>query len=169
MKIVLNNNRITLRSLESYDIDWLLLVENNTENWKVSGTTKAFTRETITSYVALAQENISTALQYRFVIERENIRVGLIDLFDYDSINNKVGVGILVLTKFQNTGVGDSALRLLMEYCVNQLKIELVYANIAETNIPSIRLFKNNEFILTPQKDSKNHFDKSILLFQRKW
>jgi diamine N-acetyltransferase len=167
MQIVIDTKILKLRSLETVDIDWLLSVENNTEYWAVSGTTKPFTKETITSYVQHAQESISTALQYRFVIEKENIRVGLIDLFDYNRAANKVGVGVLVLKPFQNTGIGNQALHLLIDYCITELKIKLIYANISTTNLASVKLFRKHKFRLTERDFLQNNLDKNIFPFYR--
>ncbi len=167
---ILHDKNIELRSLVVNDLDWLLQVENNPDYWKVSGTIIPYSRDLLKEYISNAQQDIKFALQYRFVIIHQNKRVGLIDLFDYDAINKRVGIGILILKEFQNKRLASKSLQILINYCFNTLKLHQIYANIASDNLHSIKLFKNQKFtqIKTSQNlDNKENGDDSIQYFQR--
>lgn len=152
--VSLKGNNIQLRTLETNDIDWLFAVENDEKFWEISNTTQAFTKEELAAYIAHAHIDIYTAKQYRFVIVCKNERVGLIDLFDYDSQHQRAGVGILILPKFQVKGYATEALALLIAHSFKHLKMHQLYATVATDNLNSIRLFQKLHFkIMGTKKD----------------
>jgi diamine N-acetyltransferase len=67
--------------------------------------------------------------------------MGFIDLFDFEPLHRRAGVGLFVLESFRNKGVGKKALILLHEYAKKQLNMNTLYANIAIENNKSIMLF----------------------------
>lgn len=150
--VVLKGNSIQLRTLKPADLEWLLAVENDEQFWEVSNTVRAFTKAEIVEYIANAHLAINTAKQYRFVIVHKKERIGLIDLFDYDTQHHRAGVGILVLPKFRLKGYATEALELLLNYAFKTLHIHQLYANIATDNTTSFRLFENLKFKLIGTK-----------------
>src|SRR5690606_25912149 len=73
--------------------------------------------------------------------------IGLIDLFDFDPVNQRAGVGIIIHNKAERgQGAGKEALGLLVDYSFTQLQLHQLYANIDTGNEPSISLFTNFGF-----------------------
>ena len=143
----LKSANIYLRNLTPLDASILFDWENNPENWEVSNTEKLFTREEIEEFVHQPQD-INLNQQLRFIIcKNENdIPIGCIDLFDYE-FEKSVGIGILIADKkFRNKGYATQALKLLVDYCRFELKVNSIFCNIFKTNISSIRLFENCSF-----------------------
>jgi diamine N-acetyltransferase len=75
-----------------------------------------------------------------------NVPVGAIDLFDFDPVNQRAGVGIVVLEKYRNNGVANFALDILIEYAFNHLTLHQLYCNIEENNSISLNLFRKKGF-----------------------
>lgn len=140
---------IFLRALELTDLAVLLRIENNQAFWHLSDTTSAFSKELMQEYLSNAKATIDQAKQYRFAICKNESRevVGLVDLFDYDALHKRAGVGILI-ENVQNRkkGYATEALSLLLDYTKDSLGLHQVYANILEDNEPSIALFEKRGF-----------------------
>ncbi|MDA1226147.1 MAG: GNAT family protein, partial [Bacteroidetes bacterium] len=71
---------------------------------------------------------------------------GFIDLFDYDYVSRRAGVGIIIFEKFRSQGIGSLALKLIEEHVLNYVPIHQLYANISSNNFDSISLFKKNGY-----------------------
>ncbi|PCI94438.1 MAG: GNAT family N-acetyltransferase [Flavobacteriales bacterium] len=145
---LLKSQNIFLRKLESTDVDLILEWENNIENWEVSGTVKPFTKEEIEQFVN-GNHDIYENKQIRYVIclVANNRAIGALDLFEFDSQNKTVGVGVLIAeTENRRTGYASDSLNLICDYCSNELNVVTIFCNILKDNIASIRLFEKNGF-----------------------
>lgn len=140
---MLKGPKIYLRTLEPSDADTILAWENNVENWRVSGTVVPFSKQLIEQYVQSAQD-IFTTRQIRLMICRneDNRAIGSVDLFDYEPIHQRVGVGILIEEPYRNLGIGSEALDLVSDYALNGLGIRNLYCSILGDNLSSKKIFE---------------------------
>jgi len=141
---MLTDKSIVLRAPEPADIDLLYEWENNTLFWKVSGTLAPFSRHVLEHYILSASQDIHSARQVRFMIglTSKEKTIGCIDLFDYDPLHRRAGVGILIADQTeQRNGYASSALELLIDYAFGNLKLNQLYCNVAEGNLASLNLF----------------------------
>ena len=144
MAILLGKN-INLRALEPTDLNFLFSTENNELFWEISSTQLPFSKYILQKYIENAHQDIYEAKQYRFVIcDFNNSPVGMIDLFDFNPLHKRVGVGILILPEQQNKGYASEALELIIEYVFTYLHVHQIYANITSDNIKSIKLFEKH-------------------------
>jgi len=139
---VLRKGNIQLRALETHDLEWLFSIENNEDFWEISHTIQPFSKEILAAYIAQAHLDIYSVKQLRLVIEYQGKAVGLIDLFDFDPLHHRAGVGILVLPAYQSKGIAGTSLEMLIDYSKNILQLHQLYANITADNTKSIRLFQ---------------------------
>jgi diamine N-acetyltransferase len=149
--MTLKKGNINLRAVEPIDLDNLYIWENDIEVWRVSQTISPFSKYTLKEYCDVANVDLQTAKQLRLMIDvTENssaITVGMIDLFDYDAINQKAGVGILIGNKnFRKKGVANIALEILINYSFSILNLHQLYCFISINNKTSIDLFLKNKF-----------------------
>jgi diamine N-acetyltransferase len=97
--------------------------------------------------------------------------MGLIDLFDFDPKNLRVGMGIIVSRKGdRNKGVGAEAIEILTNYAFLVLGMRQVYVNVMEENAPSIHLFSKLGFEKVGVKKDwiySNGVYKNEILFQK--
>lgn len=146
--INLKGEHISLRALEPEDLDFLFNVENDESNWELSNTQTPFSKYTLKQYLENAQQDIYEIKQFRFVIcNKKNTQIGMIDLFEFDPKNKRIGVGLILLKQFQNQGFGSQALDLIIEYSFSTLNVHQIFANISSNNEKSISLFKNFNFV----------------------
>ena len=71
---------------------------------------------------------------------------GAIDLFDFDPLHQRAGVGVVVTAAHRGHGHAGDALQLLLGYCQNTLQLHQVYCTVTATNLASINLFQKAEF-----------------------
>ena len=151
---MLNGQNIYLRTIEPSDAAIMLQWENNPENWAVSNTLVPFSEHLILHYVNSAQDIFETK-QLRFIIcLKENDKpIGTIDLFEYDPLHRKAGVGVLIdEISERNNGYADEAVKLMIKYGFNRLNLHQLFCHIFESNEHSVKLFEKNGFEKTGAK-----------------
>ncbi len=136
-----------LRNLKESDIDILYKVENDKTLWKYSNQKEGFTKKILKKYIKIASvENLFSANQKRFVIQGFDSTVkGFIDLYDYNAEKRNAFVGIVILKKFRNKGIGTRSLKLL-EKVSESHGIKELNVKVNPVNIFSIKLFKRCGF-----------------------
>lgn len=146
----IRGEKVLLRALEPSDIDVLYTWENDTDIWALSDTVAPFSRATLEKYIESSAIDIYEAKQLRLMIESINDSketIGAIDIFDFDPLNCRAGVGILIGDKGnRKLGYASDALKLLIAYCFETLYLKQIYCNIAEDNESSLALFKKFGF-----------------------
>ncbi|MEM6687721.1 MAG: GNAT family N-acetyltransferase [Bacteroidota bacterium] len=146
--LTLTGEKLFLRALEPEDLDFIYAIENDETIWEISATQTPYSRFLIKQYLENAHQDIYEAKQLRLVMmnaKKEN--VGLIDLFDFDPKNKRVGVGLLIArNEFRHKGYGKEALQLVCKYAFKHLQVHQLYANIGEDNEASIKLFESVGF-----------------------
>ena len=144
----LKGKYIFLRALESNDIDYLFLVENNEKYWSISDVQVPFSKYILTSYLENSDMDIYKVKQLRLVIsDYEYNTIGLIDLFDIDFKNKRAGVAIIINDDKQRQGYAKEAIKLLINYSKTHLSLHQLYCNALEDNIQSLNLFKSVNFV----------------------
>ena len=157
---MLKGQHIYLRGIGVDDLSFLKTIENDPENWKVSGTLIPFSDSSLKDYI-LSARDLPSDKQVRYIIcnNEDNNPIGVVDLFDYDPVHRRAGVGILILADDRKKGFASEALNIIIDYGFNFLNLHLIWANIHQHNIKSIKLFKNNGFELSGVKKDWNIFD----------
>jgi diamine N-acetyltransferase len=133
-----------LRALEPEDLDFIYLIENDESIWHVSNTQTPYSKFLIRQYLENAHQDIFEVKQLRLAICKTNTSeaIGLIDLFDFDPVNHRAGIGIVIQKETnRGNGIGKEALGLLIDYSFKQLQLHQLYANIGTDNEPSLNLF----------------------------
>lgn len=153
---MLRSKNIELRALEPSDVDLLYQWENNKELWHLSNTITPFSRFVLEQYVLNSHQDIFTAKQLRLMIdlvdEGKKITIGSIDLFDFDPVNKRAGIGIMIIEKERKKGFASEALFQMIHFCFNTLRLHQVYCNIAIDNKDSYSLFRKHNFELVGLK-----------------
>lgn len=147
--VTLQGDAVFLRALEPEDLEFIYSIENDEEIWEVSNTQTPYSRFLIRQYLENAHQDIYEAKQLRLAIcEKDGFTaLGLIDLFDFDPVNQRAGIGIIIRdAENRNKGVGKEALSLLINYSFSKLQLHQLYANIDTDNTVSISLFTNFGF-----------------------
>ena len=144
----LKNNTLSLRAPEPEDLDILYVWENDTDVWKYGSAISPYSKYVLKQYIVDAQTDIFQSKQLRFMIQLHETQttIGTIDLYDFDPLNSRCGVGIYIDTVWRKKGYALSALSLLENYVFNFLKVNQLYVIIPQSNQPSLQLFQSTGF-----------------------
>jgi diamine N-acetyltransferase len=144
----LKGEKVYLRALEPTDIDEVYQWENDMSIWHLSNTIAPYSRFVLEQYLAESHQDIYTAKQLRLVIcLPEGNPIGCIDLFDFDPLHQRAGIGILIAdVSERGKGYASDALSLLVNYCKETIQLHQLYCNITSGNASSLKLFKGIGF-----------------------
>jgi len=148
---------LLLRAPEPVDIDIIFNWENDMRIWHLGNTISPFSRFAIEQFVMNTDNDIFSSKQLRLMIDWHSSddgtkTIGSIDLFDFDPLHKRAGIGILIDESSRRKGFASEALNLLIEYCFTILNLHQLYCNIEERNTESIRLFTKAGFITCGNK-----------------
>lgn len=165
----LENENIILRKPEPEDIEFLFSLENNYNYWFVSDTKTPFSKWQIKLHIEHSIYDIYTNKELRLIIQEKNsgIPVGVTDLFEFDPIHERAGIGIVINEKFQKSGYATQALEILINYSFNILNLNQLWCNIDADNYVSIKLFSKSGFVKCGElkswkKNGKNFSDVNM-------
>ena len=79
-------------------------------------------------------------------LTQTNESIGTIDLFEFDPMHFRVGLGVLIFEQFRKKGYAIEAIELVKEYTQNILLLNQLFCNISSSNNESINLFEKCGF-----------------------
>ncbi|MBN2522436.1 MAG: GNAT family N-acetyltransferase [Bacteroidales bacterium] len=169
-----NQTKINLRALEPEDIDLLYKWENDKQVWLISDTITPFSRYILRKYLNNSHLDIYQAKQLRLMIDifkdKKWRTVGSIDLFDFNPIHLRAGIGILIGSKSdRNKGIASLALKEIIAYAFSTLNLHQLYCNIQSENTASLNLFQKAGFrIIGTKKEwvktTRNEYVDEVIL-----
>ena len=152
---MLVGKKIKLRSLRESDLNFLLNIENNCDNWIFGSENKKYTVQEMKNYISNSKVGITIAKQFRYVIEKEK-PIGFIDLYNYSC--DRSYVAIIIDKSERKNGYACDALNILIDYCFNNLNFTSLKCVIDSQNIPSIKLFSKNSFKKYYSRNKLNYY-----------
>ena len=149
MADLLQSELIKLRAMEPEDIEILYRWENDTDIWKVSNTVAPFSKYVLRQFIENQSRDIYETRQLRLIIESRTsgAPVGAIDLFEYDPIHRRAGIGILIYEQSdRGRGYASDAVETLCRYAHDTLRAHQLWCNVGADNEASLRLFRSAGF-----------------------
>lgn len=155
------SENLIIRAAEPQDAALIYQWENNQEIWRVSETYVPYSMYQIEEFL-LGNNDLFANRQMRFIIERkeDNKEIGCIDIYDFDPVHFRAGIGILLQKEYRKLGYASDALQLMIDYCFDVVMLKQIYCLIDVLNTDSLNLFKKagfeqcgyrKEWIRTPQ------------------
>ncbi len=163
---MLSGKNLQLRAPEPSDMDLLYQWENDTTLWKASNTLIPFSRFQLEEYIMNAKQDIFAARQLRLMIDLctdpvNPLTIGSVDLFEFDPMHLRAGVGILISEQYRKMGYAREALEILIRYSFTMLQLHQLYCNILAGNDASCSLFEHLGFIRCGVKADWNNEGES--------
>lgn len=147
------NETITLRCAEPEDAQQIYRWENDRSVWRVSGTYVPYSLFQIEQFL-LGNNDLFSQKQLRLMIDLNATEesIGCLDLYDYDALNERAKVGILIDKAHRHQGYASSALSLCINYLFNDLMLHQVYCTVDAKNAESQKLFEGQGFVQCGQR-----------------
>lgn len=164
----LRSSEIQLRAPEPSDVDLLYRWENDEELWHLSNTLAPFSRFTLEQYILNNPADIYAHRQLRLMIDlvsgtgASRQTIGTIDLFEFDPVHQRAGIGILIIDEHRKKGYATKALKMMIKYSFEHLNLHQLFCNIATDNTASLKLFQKLNFQIIGRK-------RDWLLINNQW
>lgn len=144
--IRIEGEKVILRSVDSSDIDTILLWENSSSEPLYGIYEEQYTREDVEQFVENQQRySLVETEQLRLMIcSHSGERIGCVDLTEYDGESAFISILIFSLDN-RGKGLGYEALQMLISYA-ESLGLQRLYATILPENLASVSLFKKAGF-----------------------
>ena len=144
---------IRLRALEPADLELLYLWENDPEIWRVSETIAPMSRERLAALIRDQVYDLYATRQMRLMIDVDDVAVGCVDLFNFEPLHRRFGVGILIYAEeHRRKGYAREVIEQVKDYARNTLDLKQIWVNIDEDNPASIALFEGCGFVLSARR-----------------
>ena len=144
---------ITLRAIEPADLEVLYLWENDPDVWRVSGTLAPVSRDRLARFISEQSYDIYATRQMRLIVDVDGVMVGSVDIFDFEPLHRRFGVGILIYAdEHRRKGYARQVIELIKKYARNTLDLKQIWATIDEDNPASIALFEGCGFVLSARR-----------------
>ncbi|MDE6378212.1 MAG: GNAT family N-acetyltransferase, partial [Duncaniella sp.] len=93
--------------------------------------------------------DIFSARQLRLMIVADTTgdTVGTVDLYDFDPVNSRCGVGILIAQPYRRRGYALRALGEIADYCRSRLSLHQLWCVVGADNHPSRELFARAGYV----------------------
>lgn len=146
---LLRGLNVRLRAPEPSDIDAFCRWENDTDAWDSGSTFAPMSRHQLERYIDSYSSDILAERQLRLTIAgiADNEPLGAIDLFDFNALDSRAAVGIIVDAPCRRRGVAREAVDLLAGYARRRLSLNQLWCQVAADNEASLRLFESAGFI----------------------
>lgn len=147
------NESVRLRALEPSDLELLYLWENDPEVWRVSQTIAPISRDRLAKLIEDQVYDIYASRQMRLMIDVDNVSVGCVDLFNFEPLHRRFGLGILIYaSEDRRKGCASRVIEQVKDYARNTLDLKQIWVNIDEDNPASIALFESCGFTLSARR-----------------
>ena len=141
---------LRLRAVEPGDVDLMYTWENDSEIWPLSGTLEPFSRSQLERFLERQQDaDIFRSGQLRLIAERlsDAKAVGAVDLFEFDPVSRRAGIGILIYEPSERgRGYASDAVETLCRYTRDTLGMHQLWCNVGTDNEASLGLFRSAGF-----------------------
>ena len=138
---------IRLRKIEPTDLPYLYQWENDASAWADGNNHNPLSQQDLRAYIEATTGDIYRDGQLRLIIESDSdsghATLGCIDLFDFAPRNRRAAIGMYIAPDFRSKGVGHQAVQALERYAFDFLQLRLIYAVIADSNIPCTALYRS--------------------------
>jgi len=169
--IMLTNESISLRAMEPQDATVLYNWENDHELWHVSETLAPYSLHQLKSFIeqSLSQDIFSSRELRLMICDNNDSTYGIVDLFKFEPLHQRLGIGIVVHKDYRNRGIASKAISIVKEYVFKILRVNQIWCMINVNNTESIKLFDKSGFenAGTLKKWNKNYeggFDDVIIM-----
>ncbi len=145
---ILTTERLTLRQPVINDEQEIFTLRSDSEINKYLDRQVSNTIDDARNFINKVNENINKndSSYWAITLRDKNILVGTICLFSFSDENDKCEIGYELLTNFQGQGIMTEAVKKVIDYAFNTIKVQKIEAFLHRDNQNSIKLLKKFSF-----------------------
>lgn len=148
----LENNRVIIKKIDMSDVAALSEISNNDNDYKYISPflykkSNKMLETAINNFGGRDFEKKKLIIAGIYLKDNPNRLVGLAEMFDYKKRANKITLGYRLNEDYWNKKIASNALKLMVEYLVNEIGITTLNAFVMPENIYSSKVLLNNGFV----------------------
>lgn len=155
---IITTERLTLRSLAIDDYKAVYELRSDAKINKFLDRQPCKSIEDAKSFINIINENIDKGCTYYWAITLNETKqlVGTICLFDFTN-EKSCEIGYELRTKFQGQGIMQEAVKNVIDFVFDTLKLKKILAFTHFENQKSTNLLSKLNFVKTTETDNENH------------
>ncbi len=146
---ILQSNRLILRELQSKDAEAMFALRSNSTLMQFVPRPIMQHKDEAITFINLLQENENNKLGINWAITINDILIGNICLFRFNTEASRAEIGYMINEENSGQGLMTEAVQLVVQYGFKQMQLNAIEALIAYRNIASIKVIEKAGF----QKD----------------
>lgn len=91
---------------------------------------------------AIPNTSLSSGELKLYAFSDNDTPLGCVELYNYDPVNRRAAVGLVVSNEHRHQGHGSAMIQQLTDFCMANTSLHQLYADIAATNQPSLHIFQ---------------------------
>lgn len=165
-KVTLNTERTILKPMSEQDAESIVKWRNDDEVLKNLFLQKKITIEDHMNWFEKYQTD-ETRMEWVIHLKEGQVRIGTIGLSSIDYVNHSAEYGILIGEKeYWGQGYAFEVSQAILDFGYTNLKLDLIYLNVFETNIGAIKLYEKLGFKYLSTNEKivhMQHFEKAFI------
>jgi ribosomal-protein-alanine N-acetyltransferase len=155
---IITSERLTLRSLVTEDQNAIYELRSNTEINKYLDRQPCSSIEQAKNFIDIIKENVEKGGTYYWVITLSDSSevLGTICLFDISNEKKSCEIGYELSPKFQGQGIMQEAVKSIIHFVFDSLKLNMINAFTHKENQKSTHLLSKLNFVKTDEIATEN-------------
>ncbi|PXY46588.1 GNAT family N-acetyltransferase [Flavobacterium hydrophilum] len=162
---IVETDRLILRRITNDDVNEVFELRSNPETMKYIPRPLAKTTEDALEHIAMIEEKIATNNGINWGITlKDNLKVlGIIGYYRLQPENYRAEIGYMLLPEFHGKGIITEAVKRLITYGFNDLKLHSIEAVIDPENFASEKVLQKCNFIKEAHLKESEFYDGKFL------
>jgi RimJ/RimL family protein N-acetyltransferase len=144
---MLASDKLIIRPIEEADLKKIKLWKNDPEiKESLGGFSFGFSDKDILKWYKNAKKE---GYRWALVVKSNNKLIGFVGIYNVNYVNRNAEFGILIGDKTAHgKGYATEAMRIIVDYCFNELNLNRIYLYVLANNVPAIKAYEKNGFCL---------------------
>ena len=145
----LETERLFLRRLNVDDVNEVLELRSNPESMKYVPRPLLKTKEDALAHIALIEDKVVNNIGINWAITlKENPKmIGIIGHYKIKPENYRAEIGYMILPEYYGKGIVTEAIKVIVQYGFEQMKLHSIEALIDPANTASEKVLQKNGFV----------------------
>ena len=145
----LETERLLLRRLTENDANEILELRGNPETMKYIPRPLATSVQDALNHIKLINDNIdlNTGINWAITLKGNPKLIGLIGHYRLQPENHRCEIGYMILPEYSGKGITKEAIKAVLEYGFDEMKMHSIEAVIDPDNTASERVLQKNGFV----------------------
>ncbi|MCY7293081.1 MAG: GNAT family N-acetyltransferase [Ferruginibacter sp.] len=161
----LESQRLLLREITTDDVNEIFELRGNREAMKYIPRPLCITTEDAMEHVKMIQQKIETneGINWAITLKSDNKLIGYIGHYRIKWEHFRSEIGYMILPKFNGQGIITEAIKLIVDYGFNEMKMHSLEGIIDPENAASARVLEKNGFAKEAHLRENEFFDGKFI------